>query len=244
MAHDRLSAFLDGELGSDEVDALLEQLSQTGQRELLLRMSLAQSVLAGGMSPPSSGFDLSESVAAAVREQPLHPADRVARVVPLRSAARLGGKRFQVPAAGWALAASVVFAAVLLVSQTPPDGDAGTALTAAAPAPSGTAATVSTYASPERATARAPVVADVRLASSSGKEPEPAAAGAGRELVIAAPGQQAGSWPTAQSPAVQRQLNTLLINHARYGGGYAMGGPLGYARVAAQRGEIGPEGDR
>ena len=70
----------------------------------------------------------------------------------------------------------------------------------------------------------------------------------GRELVIATPAQErpvSAQWamagnavPASQQPLqqqrVREKLNTYLINHARHGGGAALTGSLGYARVAAR----------
>ena len=128
------------------------------------------------------------------------------------------------PAGGLALAASVAMAAVLLRL-----GGAEPELNTAAPvAQAVPAAPV--------AVAEAPVVtAPVAKASLA---PAEAVDTASRELVIAAPSAPS----TGTDP--RRQLSSFLINHARYGGGYAMSGPLGYARVTAHTGETADQDKR
>lgn len=213
---DLICAFLDEELSAGDVDELLNQLECQDTRARACRQSLAASLLAGRQNTVCP--DLSAGVRAALAQEFSTPAATPSvSVLPLR---RKSGRRhdWKVPATGLALAASMAMVAVFVVKPS-----AQPAAESAAP---GQVAGVAQSQ---------PVAQTVAVAAS-----------APRELVIAAPehsrplvaqwgsADPAGSQPVSSSSALQRQqLNTFLINHARNGGGNALSGSLGYARVAA-----------
>ncbi len=209
---DLICAFLDEELSAGDVDELLSQLECQDTRARACRQSLVASLLVGRQNTLCP--DLSAGVRAALAQE---SAGATPTVVPLR---RAPGRRrdWKVPATGFALAASMAMVAVFVVKPSSQPAAEATAPARIASAASGQ-----------------PVAQTVAVS-----------APATRELVIAAPehsrplvaqwgsADAPGTQPVTSSSALQRQqLNTFLINHARNGGGNALSGSLGYARVAA-----------
>ncbi len=250
-------AFLDGELSSQQIDELLEQLECEQTRARACR----QAMMGGLMNQRKAVcIDVSAAVREAISKEAPLTMPKTARVVRLmrRAPGRwrdAAPRRWQVPAAGLALAASAALAAVIVVqpdAQAPSAG--GDMLAAATPQSSSSvvAATTQPVVSqrPVARTSQVPaqLVATASTNSVGQTGSKLNAASAPRELVIAAPQEprpivaqwshaQSADAATQQSAAqarMQERLNTYLINHARSGGGYALSGSLGYARVAAR----------
>ena len=257
-----LCAFLDEELSHEDVDSLLELLECDDARARASRQSLAGSVMA---NQKTLCVDISASVREAIaQEEPLmrqtaapQKRRRLGRAwfaAPSQTVgvSRRSRRRWQVPAAGVALAASVALAAVVVVRPVDDAGQAATQQIAALqseqnPALNNESLLAQAPASQSSSPVRAPVNSRLSGAQlvSAGRA---GTRNAGRELVIAAPEQSrpvSAQWalvreqsvPSQQLASQQRvreQLNTYLINHARHGGGAALTGSLAYARVAAR----------
>lgn len=235
MAEDLIGAFLDGELQADDIDRMLAQLDCGEVRSRACRQAAVGSVLAGGRG---HFRDISTAVREVVMAEKLPTTVQTARVVTLapRQAAGLRS-RMLVPAFGLAMAASVAAMAVVLVKPavTVPSDQGNAQMLASAPQVIGD--------SVEDASARAAAVP---------------VANAPAEWAIAVPEQQRpmiAQWSSVDAPgaspqlasqassAARDRLNAYLINHARYGGGYALSGSLGYARVAASPQQTGDNTD-
>ncbi|MGJ8668841.1 MAG: hypothetical protein ACSHXK_05055 [Oceanococcus sp.] len=266
-----LCAFLDEELSQDELDNLLELLECDEIRARASRQSLAGSVMS---NKKTLCVDISSSVRAAIQQEgPLQGVAPATFKAGRRTARRwFAGKqvaetsraprrRWQVPAAGVALAASVAVAAVVVVRPSSNELNRVAQQVAAAPQASGNPA-ISSAVNVEQLLANAQqqsINSNARMRPSltnraNGAQLVAAGSstatrnGGGRELVIAAPAQDrpvSAQWALVdnQSGAAQQlasqqrlreQLNTYLINHARHGGGTALTGSLAYARVAAR----------
>jgi negative regulator of sigma E activity len=221
-----ICAFLDEELPLSDIDALLAHLECENARAKAWRQAMVGDVMASRAAVRS---DISSAVMAAVRKE----AVPTRRVLPfnLKSQRHRSGKTMAwwVPASGVGLAASVALAAVVLVNSAS-DQPASGQIAAAIP------------------DSVMPVVSEERVETAS----------SARELVIASPTNArpiVAQWSSADAPNepahslvagtsndVQERLNTYLINHARYGGGYALSGSLAYARVAASPHQVGEPG--
>lgn len=212
---DLICAFLDEELSAAEVDELLSQLECQDARARACRQSLAASLLTTGRQRT-----VCPDLAAGVRQalaQEVAAAKTPPTVVPLR-AARRPGNDWKVPATGLALAASMAMVAVFVIKPSQPfdDGESRAQVASA------------TAAQPVAQTVGANVVTTRELVIATPEKSRPLVAQWGSADV------PAGTQPVSSSAALQRQqLNTFLINHARNGGGSALSGSLGYARVAA-----------
>ncbi len=226
-----ISAFLDEEMSPQQIDELLAQLDCEQGRGLVCRQAMLGTVLTGQAKVYR---DISGAVRAAIREEPLPGAgNTVVSIFAAKAAVRSVAPRWKVPAAGLALAASMAVAAIVVVQPSSHRAESGALLAAQQEAPT---ASASLALQPAAAVAQVevPASAPVKLAA--------------RELVIAPPEQARpiiAQWSSADAQPVnldgaatmpvnvQERLNSYLINHARYGGGYALSGSLGYARVAA-----------
>lgn len=247
-------AFLDGELSSQQIDELLEQLECENTRAKACRQAMMGGVL---KQRKAVYVDVSAAVREAIRSEPplvMPLSSRRARVVSMlrKAPGRWRGgavRRWQVPATGLALAASAALAAVIVIqpdaAQTSAAGDMVAAAAPVASSPSSDLTTTLPVANQMPAVRGSQMPTQlVATATTSHRS----ATNAPRELVIASPQEPrpiVAQWShaqtadtTAQQAAaqarVQERLNTYLINHARSGGGYALSGSLGYARVAAR----------
>lgn len=236
MAEDLIGAFLDGELKADDIDRLLAQLDCDERRSRACRQAAVGSVLAGGRG---HFRDISSAVREVVMGEKLTRTVATPRVVPMAPRRSAGLRsRMLVPAFGLAMAASVAAMAVVLVKPavTGPSDQSQAQMLAAAPqvisddpvddagtraaaAQSGAAPTEWAIAVPER---QRPMVAQWSSVDTPGASPQLA---------------------SQASSAARDRLNAYLINHARYGGGYALSGSLGYARVAASPQQTGDNKD-
>lgn len=258
-----LDAFLDEELSHQDVDKLLELLECEDTRARACRQAMVGSML---NTAGTRCVDISAAVRSAIQQdgplQPLAASGR--RRAQLRwfggrsvAQGKPSRRRWQVPASGVALAASVALAAVVVVkpagAPTAPAVDVAEVQTVAEPSPAAAPQSVSVAANtqPTRGALNRPAAA---LINPSRGAAQLVAAGntsqrsSARELVIASPQQErpvVAQWSLAgeqndrtqqlaKQQRVQQQLNTYLINHARHGGGSALPGSLSYARVAAQ----------
>ncbi len=248
-------AFLDGELSSRQIDELLEQLECEDTRSKACRQAMMGSLI---NQQNSLCVDVSLAVREAIRQEApfaapaARPASRVVRMMRSGPGRRWRGsalQRWQVPAAGLALAASAALAAVIVVQPEVQAPESANPMVAASgplessPIPAG-AAVLASQRAPTRSTQQLPAqLVATATASRAGQS-----VSSPRELVIAAPQEQrpiVAQWShvqgadsaTQQAAAqarMQERLNTYLISHARSGGGYALSGSLGYARVAAR----------
>lgn len=251
---DLLDAFLDDELHDQDIDQLLDALDCENARSRACRQGIAGRALAGDAS---LCVDISCAVRAAVARENTQASNVVdfAGVQRERTAhaAKFGrGQSWRVPATGLALAASAALAALIVVkpAQQPDTGMAELAQAEQLPETS----QVASHSQPQpdllakvrqqalqSAPQKLPLAPVQRVAAGNFS----AASGA-RELTIAAPQQQRpvhAQWALvgqsgqdqnlAAQQRLQQQLNTMLINHARFGGSSALPGSLGYARVTA-----------
>lgn len=231
--HDELIAgFIDGEMAPADLDRLLARLQAEPGRALLRGHLNVQSAIRGGAL---GSVDISSGVRAALRHE---PALRQ-RSWRGRSPAALWSRRFAVPAGGFALAASVGMAAILLEQPQPRGADelaTPLAVTQAEPVVAPQPEVASQIV--RRESGHSPQTMAVALNSQEGGTVAAAESSDSRELVIAAPAQAqrpvVARWSSAPSGEQSRQLDSYLINHARHGGGYGLSAPLGYARIAAQ----------
>ena len=247
-------AFLDGELSSRQVDELLEQLECEDTRSKACRQAMMGSLI---NQQNRLCVDVSLAVREAIRQEaPLaapaaRPASRVVRLMRSGAGRRWRGaalQRWQVPAAGLALAASAALAAVIVVQPEVQAPDAASPMVAAnAPVESSQSPAASTFVAAQRPAARTQQLPAQLVATATASRAAKNVASP-RELVIAAPQEQrpiVAQWSHAQGAdssaqqaaaqaRMQERLNTYLISHARSGGGYALSGSLGYARVAAR----------
>ena len=247
-------AFLDGELSSRQIDELLEQLECEDTRSKACRQAMMGSLV---NQQNRLCVDVSLAVREAIRQEaPLatpaaRPASRVVRLMRSAGGRRWRGaarQRWQVPAAGLALAASAALAAIVVVQPEVQTPQAASPMVAAnEPVDSAQTSAAATVVASQRPATRsqqipAQLVATATASRTANSVPSP------RELVIATPQEQrpiVAQWSHAQGAdsaaqqaaaqaRMQERLNTYLISHARSGGGYALSGSLGYARVAAR----------
>lgn len=247
-------AFLDGELSSQQIDELLEQLECERTRSRACRQAMMGSLM---NQRKAMCVDVSVAVREAIRlEAPLVAPVRGSRVIRMMRKApgrwrSVASQRWQVPAAGLALAASAALAAVIVIQPDVQAPKLGNEMLAATSNDAGAVPVASAQPlASQMPAARAAQVPTQLVATASTNSPASHRnqATSPRELVIASPQEPrpiVAQWShaqtadaTAQQAAaqarMQERLNTYLINHARSGGGYALSGSLGYARVAAR----------
>lgn len=210
---ERLSAFVDDELGVDEIEALLDSLDNPACRAQLHRFGSCRPQ--GGRS--AAPLDLSARVAAQIRSErgPSRPGRRAWR--PLLAWQRLRDWRPSmadlVPVGSLAAAASVALVAFNLGPEA--------TVPAAAPAadPAAVLAAVPAGAAESSLSAPAQTVA-LAAAGPATAAPNPAVAAeeGSEDLVIPAPMPRAA-------------LDQMYLQHARFRGGYAMSPPATYARA-------------
>lgn len=223
---ERLSAFLDGELAADEVDALLEALENPACRDQLGRFASCSIQRSNGgaigsrATGSSTHCDISDAVLADIRAESSsgsRPAAGGSKVVSLvgRMSSRL---RTQRTAAVRTLAAAASIAAlsvmVVPLMNTSPENNAVSDVATNSLGP----ASVATASRPDGAagaSASEPVVSTV--AFSEGVVPDSER----RELVIPVPRENI-------------DLNQLYLQHARFRGGYALAAPVSYGRVGVK----------
>lgn len=202
------SALLDGEIASEEIDALLDSLEHDpGAADATTRWNCIGTAMRGQGRMPAHGSLLS-GVRAAIAEQPISAG--VSDIAAAR-ARRIQRRRWALPATGVAAAASIAMAAFLLPSMfqatTPTAGPEAVQPTA------GTQALARSESAPTEAGASA------------------AQAGAASSQL-----QQARAFQPAGDR--EEVLNTYYIEYAGYRTAQGIGGPLGYARYAAHNADM------
>ncbi len=222
---DLIASFLDGELNCKDIDALLAELERPEARARACR----QSVLASAISQRSVVYrDISAEVRQVIAREPLlaqRPSTSQRRAAASGFALRTGrGHRnrrrsWMVPATGFALAASMALVAIVVIA---PGTQQSELRLAAAPTQGEMAESANS----------------VEMASESLRELVIAAPARSRPVLAqwsaAGPATQQDDVRPGEMPAeLQQRMNAYLVNHARHGGGSAMAGSLGFARVAA-----------
>lgn len=200
---ERISAFVDGELSANEIDALLDSLENPACRGQLARYARL-----GRRDCPT--LDISASVASRIREVQ-KPESSDVRAKPLLLPFRWRpSARSWVAASGLAVAASVATVALNIAPLAQPGHAPETAGMSLASTQQNSAPVAAL------STAPAQTVAFSAASAAQGAASEKPA----RELVIPAPQQRT-------------ELEQLYLQHARYRGGYALAAPVSYGRVGA-----------
>lgn len=205
---ERLSAFLDDELASTDVDALLDALENPACRQQMLRFSVREQLVQGAQLPRSAADDLG------MRLRPqLQTPTEVAKSQPQRWLPRIAAL-FQpavwIPAGGLAASALVGVVAWQLNAplQTPANPAVGSQ-------------TASAVAAPVAALATANELPVSLVSAQANSQSMAVSAGSPRELVIPAPDNS-------------KEIEQLYLQHARFRGGYLLSTPAAFARVGVQ----------
>ncbi|MCK5769760.1 sigma-E factor negative regulatory protein [Algiphilus sp.] len=202
------SALLDGEIASEEIDALLDSLEHDpGAADATTRWNCIGTAMRGQGRMPAHG-SLLDGVRAAIAEQPISAG--VADIAEAR-ARRIQRRRWALPATGVAAAASIAMAAFLMPAMFQ---------------------TTTSTTGPE---AVQPIAGAQVLARSEGASPE-AGAGAAQAGAASSQLQQARAFQPAGDR--EEVLNTYYIEYAGYRTAQGIGGPLGYARYAAHNADM------
>jgi len=212
MSHESLSSFLDGECPEAEIDRLLEELERdptAGAR--FSRMWMTRSALEGVTVRRDQRCICADVMAALDDEQIDQISDRNQKVVEISRWRKRVTRVQWKPLAGFAAAASMGAAAVLLLvpdAQTP----AGT---------SGVAVNDD----------------GGRYVSAPGFVP---VANPGSLQTVAARSEDVRNWPDANSADAQ-QLREYLFDHSNSAAAQGVGGTLRYARFAAYNADYRPD---
>lgn len=207
---ERLSAFLDDELASTDVDALLDALENPACRQQMLRFSMREHVAQGAQLPLTTADDLGMRLRPQMQSQPESPALQPQRRRWLQNITALLQPAVWIPAGGVAASALV---AVVAWQISAPLQDTQPADLASAAAP---------LASSLPAQSSGPSDLPVTLVAAPASLPSLRAGEASqRELVIPVPENS-------------KEIEQLYLQHARFRGGHLLSTPAAFARVGVQ----------
>lgn len=202
------SALLDGELASDDIDALIKTLDDEPASGHAVTRWSSIGVMMRGQSRLPARFDLLEGVREAIATE---AADQSDNVVSLASRQRSRRRRWALPATGLAAAASLALAAVVVPLAWQSESASESTGTTATVAASGLFA--------EDAAGQNSVAQAVPSSASTTVQ------SGNREVMTA-------------FPAGDERLNTYYIEYAGHRSAQGIGGPLGYARYAAHNADL------
>jgi len=202
------SALLDGELASDDIDALIKTLDHDPASAHAVTRWSSIGVLMRGQSRVPVRSDLLEGVREAIATE---AADHDGNVVSLAARRPARARRWALPATGLAAAASLALAAIIVPVAW--QGDSASDSLNGTPVVSGSG----------------PFAADTSLQSAVAQ----AAPGSTK-----ASAQSGNRDARAASPVADERLNTYYIEYAGHRSAQGIGGPLGYARYAAHNADL------
>lgn len=205
---ERLSAFLDDELASTDVDALLDALENPACRQQLLRFSARDQVVQGAERTFSAAEDLGMRLRPQLQAPASSRAAKPERHHWWHGLTALLRPAVWIPAGGVAASALVAVVAWQVNAPLQTTQPANLVSASAPPASQQLATTAASSNLPVTL-----VGAPASLRASSASSP--------RELVIPAPENS-------------KEIEQLYLQHARFRGGYLLSTPAAFARVGVQ----------